>query len=104
MVLLGALTDVAGSQFEEKRVHWIWQKLAHVVNVTVIQFNARAKALLLCGNPAAAIKSMEEMQQRGVSPDLNTHLLQVQSQLMLLPEALDQSSRSAICRTISSLV
>eukprot|EP00928_Gymnodinium_smaydae_P073917 TRINITY_DN57018_c0_g1_i1.p1 TRINITY_DN57018_c0_g1~~TRINITY_DN57018_c0_g1_i1.p1 ORF type:complete len:401 (-),score=21.88 TRINITY_DN57018_c0_g1_i1:144-1346(-) len=83
-VLLGGLVNIAGMQHQVERVDWVWSELAHLVEVNVLNYHARAKALILCGHPVRVLTLREEMSSIGIAPDVHTFLFEAQACLLAL--------------------
>lgn len=94
-VLLSTLLNAAGAQYDLARVEQLWQDLLPVsVNLNVVPFGARCKALVICGVPDRATLLLSEMSAHNVKPDFRLYKNLVQAHLLLLHAEPTSSQRA----------
>eukprot|EP00929_Paragymnodinium_shiwhaense_P052335 TRINITY_DN26221_c0_g1_i4.p1 TRINITY_DN26221_c0_g1~~TRINITY_DN26221_c0_g1_i4.p1 ORF type:complete len:480 (+),score=53.48 TRINITY_DN26221_c0_g1_i4:97-1440(+) len=97
-VSLGALVNAAGEQHDAERVDEVWQlyTLGLGVEPHMLAFVAKAKAHLLCGQPAESVKVLEEMASKGHPLNIHGAQLLVQALAVVYHSSLNAGDRARL--------
>uniref|UniRef100_A0A7S1F1I6 Pentacotripeptide-repeat region of PRORP domain-containing protein n=1 Tax=Noctiluca scintillans TaxID=2966 RepID=A0A7S1F1I6_NOCSC len=80
-----ALLSTAGAQHQRDRIEWVWDSFPDIQS-TAAAYVDKARALLLCGEPAVVPTLRVEMTEKDISPIFRTFLCEAQALLLMLQE------------------